>query len=67
MHSLQKNLSAHEAGQRVNETMFVWNEFLTTGIHNQLQNNLWTVALIYGFFKQVTLLLKNYMTNNLVR
>lgn len=57
MHSLQKNLSAHEAGQHVNETMFVWNEFLTTGIHNQLQNSLWTVALIYGFFKQVKLLI----------
>ncbi|PWA80858.1 phosphoinositide phosphatase family protein [Artemisia annua] len=57
MHSLQKNLSAHEAGQRVNETMFVWNDFLTTGIHNQLTNNLWTVTLIHGFFMQVKLLI----------
>ncbi|CAH1442399.1 unnamed protein product [Lactuca virosa] len=57
MHSLQKNLSSHETGQDANETMFVWNEFLTTAIHNQVNNNLWTVALVYGFFKQVKLLL----------
>ncbi|KAL4560124.1 hypothetical protein LXL04_032273 [Taraxacum kok-saghyz] len=57
MHSLQKNLSTHETCQDVHETMFVWNEFLTTEIHNQLNNNLWTVSLIYGFFKQVKLLL----------
>ncbi|MFS7981108.1 putative SAC domain, polyphosphoinositide phosphatase Fig4 [Helianthus anomalus] len=52
MHSFQKNLSPHEAG---NETMFVWNEFLTSTIHNQLRNNLWTVQLVYGYFKQVKL------------
>nr|XP_043635518.1 phosphoinositide phosphatase SAC2-like isoform X2 [Erigeron canadensis] len=57
MHSLQKNLSAQEAGQGANETMFVWNEFLTSAIHNQLNNNIWTVALVYGFFKQVKLLI----------
>nr|XP_043627168.1 phosphoinositide phosphatase SAC2 [Erigeron canadensis] len=52
MHSFQKNLSTHETG---NETMFVWNEFLTSTIHNQLRNNLWTVQLVYGYFKQVKL------------
>ncbi|KAI3775156.1 hypothetical protein L1987_49725 [Smallanthus sonchifolius] len=52
MHSFQKNLSTHESG---NETMFVWNEFLTAMIHNQLRNNLWTVQLVYGYFKQVKL------------
>ncbi|KAI7736053.1 hypothetical protein M8C21_030398, partial [Ambrosia artemisiifolia] len=50
MHSFQKNLSTPETG---NETMFVWNEFLTSTIHNQLRNNLWTVQLVYGYFKQV--------------
>ncbi|KAJ9559938.1 hypothetical protein OSB04_005098 [Centaurea solstitialis] len=57
MHSFQKNLSGHESGQGARDTMFVWNEFLTTAIHNQLNNNLWTVALVYGFFKQVKLLI----------
>ncbi|KAK1416939.1 hypothetical protein QVD17_26058 [Tagetes erecta] len=52
MHSFQKNLSTHESG---NETMFVWNEFLTGTIQNQLKNNLWTVQLVYGYFKQVKL------------
>ncbi|KAK1414207.1 hypothetical protein QVD17_29948 [Tagetes erecta] len=50
MHSFQKNLSTHETG---NETMFVWNKFLTSKIHSQLRNNHWTVQLVYGYFKQV--------------
>ncbi|XP_057981924.1 phosphoinositide phosphatase SAC2-like isoform X2 [Malania oleifera] len=53
MRSLQKNLCDSETGQLLYETMFVWNEFLTRGIRNQLKNTLWTVALVYGFFKQV--------------
>ncbi|KAK4427437.1 Phosphoinositide phosphatase SAC2 [Sesamum alatum] len=55
MLSLQKNLSNHETGLILYETMFVWNEFLTRGIRNQLKNSVWTVALVYGFFKQVKL------------
>ncbi|KAL6560017.1 hypothetical protein OROGR_005134 [Orobanche gracilis] len=55
MLSLQKNLSNHETGLILYETMFVWNEFLTRGIRNQLKNTVWTVALVYGFFKQVKL------------
>ncbi|KAL2243161.1 phosphoinositide phosphatase SAC2 [Sesamum indicum] len=55
MLSLQKNLSNHETGLILYETMFVWNEFLTRGIRNQLKNSIWTVALVYGFFKQVKL------------
>ncbi|KAF4389736.1 hypothetical protein F8388_009869 [Cannabis sativa] len=31
------------------------NEYLTHGIRNNLNNTLWTVALVYGFFKQVKL------------
>lgn len=52
MRSLQKNLCQGQAGQVVYETMFVWNEFLTRGIRNHLKNTVWTVALVYGFFKQ---------------
>ncbi|KAH9652896.1 phosphoinositide phosphatase SAC3 [Citrus sinensis] len=55
MRSLQKNFYDNQTGQVVYETMFVWNEFLTRGIRNHLQNTLWTVALVYGFFKQATL------------
>ncbi|KAL8265581.1 hypothetical protein R6Q59_023711 [Mikania micrantha] len=53
MHSLQKNTCNNENDAPVlYETMFVWNEFLTRGVRNFLQNTVWTVALIYGFFKQ---------------
>lgn len=55
MLSFQKNLSNSKSGVAIYETMFVWNEFLTREIHNQLQNTKWTVALVYGFFKQVFL------------
>ncbi|GAB4838073.1 actin cytoskeleton and mitosis protein [Ancistrocladus abbreviatus] len=55
MRTLQKNLCDHQTGQVLYETMFVWNEFLTRGIRSHLQNTLWTVALVYGFFKQATL------------
>lgn len=55
MRSLQKNICDNETGHVVYETMFVWNEFLTQGIRNHLQNTVWTVALVYGFFRQVRL------------
>ncbi|XP_024024532.1 phosphoinositide phosphatase SAC2 isoform X1 [Morus notabilis] len=55
MRSLQKNLRDYKTGDFVYETMFVWNEFLTREIRNNLKNTLWTVALVYGFFKQVDL------------
>ncbi|KAK7291771.1 hypothetical protein RIF29_07180 [Crotalaria pallida] len=55
MRSLQRNMCDNETGQVLYETMFVWNEFLTRGIRSHLQNTLWTVALVYGFFKQDTL------------
>ncbi|KAD4584911.1 hypothetical protein E3N88_22512 [Mikania micrantha] len=59
MQSFQKNLSTQETGRTVYETMFVWNEFLTTAIHSKLKNSLWTVALVYGFFKQVKLFISD--------
>ncbi|BAT76922.1 hypothetical protein LR48_Vigan01g286800 [Vigna angularis] len=57
MHSLQRNMCDNETGHFLYETMFVWNEFLTRGIRNHLQNTIWTVALVYGFFKQDTLMI----------
>ncbi|KAL9224175.1 hypothetical protein vseg_000237 [Gypsophila vaccaria] len=55
MRTLQKNLRDRKSGQVIYESMFVWNEFLTRGIRIHLQNTLWTVALVYGFFGQATL------------
>ncbi|CAB4272227.1 unnamed protein product [Prunus armeniaca] len=55
MSSLQKNLCDNKTGPILYEKMFVWNEYLTRGIRNSLKNTLWTVALVYGFFKQVNL------------
>lgn len=53
MRSLQKNSCNDDvAGHVLYETMFVWNEFLTRGVRNSLQNAMWTVALVYGFFTQ---------------
>ncbi|QCD80186.1 phosphoinositide phosphatase SAC3-like [Vigna unguiculata] len=57
MRSLQRNMCDNETGHVLYETMFVWNEFLTRGIRNHLQNTIWTVALVYGFFKQDTFMI----------
>lgn len=53
MSSLQKNVCNNETGQNHHETMFVWNEYLTRDMKRSINSNLWTVALVYGFFKQV--------------
>uniref|UniRef100_A0A1J3GL11 Phosphoinositide phosphatase SAC3 n=1 Tax=Noccaea caerulescens TaxID=107243 RepID=A0A1J3GL11_NOCCA len=55
MRSYQKNICNYETGHILYEKMFVWNEFMTRGIRQHLRNTLWTVALVYGFFKQATL------------
>ncbi|CAN6178957.1 unnamed protein product [Urochloa humidicola] len=52
MRSFQKNFSDPKEGWELYDTMFVWNEFLTRGMRNILKTTLWTVALVYGFFKQ---------------
>uniref|UniRef100_A0A804UB01 SAC domain-containing protein n=1 Tax=Zea mays TaxID=4577 RepID=A0A804UB01_MAIZE len=52
MRSLQKNFNDPQEGWELYDTMFVWNEFLTRGIRDILKTTLWTVALVYGFFKQ---------------
>ena len=53
MRSLQKNLCKYRTGQNLYKKECVWNEFLTSEIRNSLENTLWTVALVHGFFKQV--------------
>ncbi|XP_010552199.1 PREDICTED: phosphoinositide phosphatase SAC2 [Tarenaya hassleriana] len=55
MHSLQRNLCNNVKGQTYYESMFVWNEYLTRGVRSKLKDCLWTVALVYGFCKQVKL------------
>ncbi|CAL9111543.1 unnamed protein product [Musa textilis] len=55
MQSLQKNVCESQSGHMIYETMFIWNEFLTREVHQRLKNTLWTVDLVYGFFKQVKL------------
>ncbi|CAK9310565.1 unnamed protein product [Citrullus colocynthis] len=53
MRSLQDNLNKSKTDHY--KSMFVWNEYLTRGIRKQLKNNIWTIALVYGFFKQIKL------------
>lgn len=53
MHSLQSNLSNGVEGHTYYESMFVWNDYLTRRIRNNAKDCMWTVALVYGFFKQV--------------
>ncbi|ESQ48566.1 hypothetical protein EUTSA_v10020086mg [Eutrema salsugineum] len=55
MHSLQRNLSNNVERHTYYESMFVWNEYLTRRIRNNAKDCMWTVALVYGFFKQVKL------------
>ncbi|XP_009117092.1 phosphoinositide phosphatase SAC2 isoform X1 [Brassica rapa] len=55
MHSLQRNMSNNAEGHTYYESMFVWNEYLTRRIRNNGRDCMWTVALVYGFFKQVKL------------
>ncbi|KAI4330463.1 hypothetical protein MLD38_028752 [Melastoma candidum] len=59
MSSLQKNVCNIRSGQHHHETMFVWNEYLTRKMKESINSNLWTVALVYGFFKQVHLSVSN--------
>ncbi|THU47563.1 hypothetical protein C4D60_Mb09t16880 [Musa balbisiana] len=56
MQSLQKNMCEGKTGQMLYESMFIWNEFLTREIHSRLKSTLWTVYLVYGFFKQIVIL-----------
>ncbi|GMH00340.1 hypothetical protein Nepgr_002179 [Nepenthes gracilis] len=52
MQSLQKNVSKGEVVMPYNST-FVWNAYLTEAIRLRCKNNIWTVALVHGHFKQI--------------
>uniref|UniRef100_A0A0D9WMW1 SAC domain-containing protein n=1 Tax=Leersia perrieri TaxID=77586 RepID=A0A0D9WMW1_9ORYZ len=69
MRSFQKNYDDPQEGWDLYDTMFVWNEFLTRGIRNVLKSTIWTVALVYGFFKQDKLAIsgKNIMLTLVAR
>ncbi|GAA0160665.1 phosphatase [Lithospermum erythrorhizon] len=54
MFSLQRNISKPEVRSPVYDALSVWNEFLSRGIRDKLNSTLWTVALVYGFFKQLS-------------
>ncbi|XP_010542370.1 PREDICTED: phosphoinositide phosphatase SAC2-like isoform X2 [Tarenaya hassleriana] len=55
MHNLQRKLCNNVKLRAYYDSMFVWNEYLTRGIRSILKDCLWTVALVYGFFKKVKL------------
>ncbi|TVU30907.1 hypothetical protein EJB05_22560, partial [Eragrostis curvula] len=53
MHALQKNISSdNNTSELKYESMFVWNEFLTQDIRQHIENPIWTIPLVHGFFKQ---------------
>ncbi|OMO94680.1 hypothetical protein CCACVL1_05882 [Corchorus capsularis] len=55
MQSLQKNvLSMGEKGMPY-DSIFVWNAYLTQAIRSRCSNNIWTIALVHGHFKQTRL------------
>lgn len=56
MQSMQANVKSLNDEQMPYDNMFVWNTFLTSGIRQALNNTRWTVALVHGFFEQVTVI-----------
>ncbi|KAJ1698653.1 hypothetical protein LUZ63_007165 [Rhynchospora breviuscula] len=52
MRSLQKNLLGTLSDENVYDSMFVWNEYLTRHLRSSAKSDIWTVPLVYGFFKQ---------------
>lgn len=55
MRSLQKNLLGTLTDENVYDSMFVWNDYLTRHLRGRAMSGIWTVPLVYGFFKQVLL------------
>lgn len=52
MRSLQKNLLGTLTDENVYDSMFVWNDYLTRHLRGRAKSGIWTVPLVYGFFKQ---------------
>ncbi|XP_057535660.1 phosphoinositide phosphatase SAC2-like [Amaranthus tricolor] len=56
MHRVQQNLSNEQQAEHSSDgKIFIWNEFITRKIRDDVKNTNWTVALVHGFFKQVEL------------
>lgn len=55
MQCLQRNVVASDGERMPYDNIFVWNAFLTEAIRSRCNNTLWTIALVHGHFKQVTL------------
>ncbi|KAL8138321.1 hypothetical protein V2J09_004322 [Rumex salicifolius] len=53
MNSLQKNVKSKGRDGMSYDNLFVWNSYLTEAIHSRCKSNIWTVALVHGYFKQV--------------
>ena len=54
MHRVQQNLSNEQQAEHSSDgKIFIWNEFITRKIRDDVKNTNWTVALVHGFFKQV--------------
>lgn len=53
MQSLQKNVQSKDAVGIQYDNRFVWNAYLTEAVRTRCKNNIWTVALVHGHFKQI--------------
>lgn len=55
MWSLQRNAIASKFEKVPYDDMFVWNSFLSRKLRTEVRNDLWTVAIVHGYFKQMKL------------
>ncbi|KAL9245477.1 hypothetical protein vseg_019124 [Gypsophila vaccaria] len=53
MQSLQKNVQSKDTFGIYYDSRFVWNSYLTEAVRMRCKNNIWTVALVHGHFKQM--------------
>ncbi|KAH7286660.1 hypothetical protein KP509_32G016700 [Ceratopteris richardii] len=59
MWTLQRNVIATKMETIPYDDMFVWNSFLTRKFRAQIRGDLWTVAIVHGYFKQLKLECEN--------
>ncbi|CAO2835328.1 unnamed protein product [Amaranthus hypochondriacus] len=53
MQSLQSNVQSNDSVGIHYDSRFVWNMYLTEPVRTRCKNNIWTVALVHGYFKQM--------------
>ncbi|XP_021767175.1 phosphoinositide phosphatase SAC1-like isoform X1 [Chenopodium quinoa] len=53
MQSLQRNVQFKDSVGIHYDSRFVWNSYLTEAVRTRCKNNIWTVALVHGHFKQM--------------